>query len=134
MGINSTEVAYMMGQMGTAMRRTAGASYEPPAGKMVVAIQVVKGIAKFDILTPINDGVASDNSSANAMFVSTDASASGVDSVDALHGTNNQHVVAGTSNGTQFAEGVTFFGRYSKVKLANAATIIMYLADKPKKY
>ena len=133
MGINSTEVAYMMGQMGTAMRRTAGATYEPPAGKMIVAIQVVKGTARFDILTPINDGVRG-TTSANAMFVSTDASASGVDSVDALHGTNNQHVVAGSANGTQFAEGITFFGRYSKVKLANSATIIMYLADKPKKY
>jgi hypothetical protein len=51
MGINSTEVAYGFGQMGSAHSQTAGNTITPPTGKVIVAVQFLDDIS-LSTLTP----------------------------------------------------------------------------------
>ena len=51
MGINSTEVAYGFGQLGSGYLDDTGA-LTPPTGKVIVAIQVILGI--FTLLSDLN--------------------------------------------------------------------------------
>tara|TARA_R100000458_G_C8236343_1_gene216600 strand:+ start:20 stop:358 length:339 start_codon:yes stop_codon:yes gene_type:complete len=51
MGINSTEVAYNFGQMGSAHSQTAANTITPPTGKVIVAVQFLDDIS-LSTLTP----------------------------------------------------------------------------------
>jgi hypothetical protein len=51
MGINSTEVAYGFGQMGSAHSQQTANSITPPTGKVIVAIQFLE-TCSLDVLTP----------------------------------------------------------------------------------
>ena len=55
MGLNSTEVAFGFGQMGSAYLADTGA-YTPPTGKVIVSIQILDDATKFAVLTPDTSG------------------------------------------------------------------------------
>ena len=124
MGINSQDVAYNFGQMGSAFLKTAATAYTAPAGKVIVAIQSVHKTTgpKFTKLTADND--------ANAYFIRSNTSNGGLNVSAATDGTNGANVAATF----EFAPGTTLFGRWTDVTLANNSAIVMYLADKQKKY
>ena len=104
MGINSTEVAFGFGQMGSAYLADQDA-YTPPTGKVVVAITILDSATKFAVLTP-------------------DTSAY----TDGTTGAAGTGVSAYIGTSTTFPVGITLYGRWTTVDLG-AGSVILYLAD-----
>ena len=120
MGINSTEVSYGFGQMGSAFLKDT-AAFTPPTGKVVVAIQILE-TTDFDALTPDTSGYelsGGDASGAGAAFI-------GTTSPVAANGTNADQIA--TDGTDRFGGGTVLFGRWTNVQLASGK-IIMYFGE-----
>jgi hypothetical protein len=119
MGINSTEVAYGFGQMGSAYLADTDA-YEPPAGKVIVAITVLTDTTKFAELVPDTagylDGTTGADINGSTAYVGT--------SVVGANGTNADPIATATT----FKAGISLVGRWTKVDLG-AGSVLLYLAD-----
>jgi hypothetical protein len=111
MGINSQEVAYHFGQMGSAYLDDAGA-FTPPTGKVIVAITVLSQV-KFTTLTPSND------TGSNTYFAGTSVTAAATG-----NGVNAEAIASGDA----FPTGVTIFGKWSACTLA-AGSAILYFGE-----
>ena len=110
MGINSTEVAYNFGQLGSAhMHNDNGEDLTPPDGMVIVAITMLDNTV-FDKLTAdtSNSVVYSGNESENAYFGIANGNTGG-----------NGEVV---DTGITFPKGLTIFGRWTVVSLNAAQT------------
>ena len=121
MGINSTEVAYGFGQLGS-MISTTTATLTPPTGKVFVAITMLA-----DTVFNATNGLVADNSIANGLeYVGTDDAAHDA----ALSPDLGESGVGGQVADTiTFPKGVTIYGRWTKV-INNAATpILLYLGN-----
>ena len=95
--MNSQEVAYQFGQLGSAHTQTAANTITPPSGKVIVAITFLDGLA-LSALTPVQlDG-------ADTYFGYT-----------ATANTGGSSEVLDTS--VVFPKGVTIYGRWSNVSL-----------------
>ncbi len=120
MGINSTEVAFGFGQMGSAYLADQDA-YTPPTGKVVVAITILDSATKFAALTPDTsayiDGTTGAAGTGASAYIGTTA-------VVGANGTNADAI--GTS--TTFPVGITLYGRWTTVDLG-AGSVVLYLAD-----
>jgi len=99
MGINSTEVSYGFGQLGSGFVDDNGA-FTPPAGMVIVAIQM---LADTSIATLTPEVVA-------------DAAYMGTVTQVALNGGNSEPI----SSTTVFPKGITLFGRWSTVTTTGA--------------
>ena len=107
MGINSTEVSYGFGQMGSGYLDTTEA-LTPPTGKVIVAVSVIAN-AKFSRLT-------ADTSQGNdAAFIGTAAQVAG-------NGTNSEAIAAAD----EFGKGATLYGRWTACTLASGTVIVYY--------
>ena len=112
MGINSTEVAYHFGQMGSAYLDDTGA-FTPPTGKVIVAITVLSQV-KFTTLTPSND------TGSNTYFAGTSVTAAATG-----NGVNAEAIASGDA----FPTGVTIFGRWSACTLVTGGSAILYFGE-----
>jgi len=107
MGINSTEVAYGFGQMGSVFTNVA-TQVVPPTNRIIVAIQMLADTT-FDELSPENGtagicvGDAAGEKGVGATTTPDGAGASGGQIINA----------AGDSNLTVFPKGAMIFGRWS---------------------
>ena len=121
MGINSTEVTYGFGQMGSAYVAATG-QYTPPVGKIVVAITILD-VTGFTTLT--GDTTQYANTAGTLPTGATNAGTAFVQStsVDA-QGANDSNV----ANSVQFPKGITIFGRWTAVTPKDNG-ILVYLAD-----
>ena len=111
MGINSTEVTYGFGQMGS-MFNDGTAAMTPPTNKVFVAITMLT-----DCTFDSSGGLKADNDSAGAglEYIGTEAVSSG--------GGGLQVDVSNT-----FPKGVTIYGRWTEIDPA-AGTCIAYIGD-----
>jgi len=128
MGINSTEVAYQFGQHGSGHMKSATDLY-PPTGKVIVAITMLENI-KFEA----TNGLVADDT-----YVDVTTAAASEDGV-AYFGTGSQVLPNGedndgdavtsvaVANTVEFPKGVTIYGRWTRVALADSYThgIIVY--------
>jgi hypothetical protein len=105
MGINSTEVAYGFGQMGSGFVDDTGA-FTPPTGKVIVAVQFISD-STITTLTAVNDG---------------DEAYFGTGTQTANNGANSEAI----DSGNTFPAGVTVFGRYSALTLATGSAIVYF--------
>lgn len=105
MGINSTEVAYGFGQMGSGFVDDTGA-FTPPTGKVIVAIQFISD-STLTRLEAVNEG---------------DEAYFGTQGQTANNGANSERV----DSGNTFPAGVTVFGRYSALTLATGSAIAYF--------
>ena len=111
MGINSTEVAYGFGQLGSAHTQTAANTITPPSGKVIVAITFLDNLA-LSALTPVQ-----------------------VYGADTYFGYTATANTAGNSEildtSVTFPKGLTIYGRWSDVSLnANSDHgILIYFGD-----
>ena len=103
MGINSTEVSYGFGQMGSAFS-DADAAFTPPTGKVIIAIAFLEDTT-LTSLTPVNG--------TEEYFVGSTVVATA-----AGNGLNAQAI----DSGTVFPAGFTMFGRWSSVDPSAAST------------
>tara|TARA_R100001463_G_scaffold43145_1_gene90172 strand:+ start:451 stop:786 length:336 start_codon:yes stop_codon:yes gene_type:complete len=97
MGINSTEVAYGFGQLGSAHTQTAANTITPPSGKVIVAITFLDNLA-LSALTPVQVN------GADTYFGYT-----------ATANTSGNSEIIDTS--VTFPKGLTIYGRWSDVSL-----------------
>ena len=111
MGINSTEVAYQFGQLGSGHLQAGSSALTPPTGKVIVAITFLDEIALSALIPEQVYGVDT--------YFGTSSTAN----------TANNSVVIDTS--TKFPKGVTIYGRWSSVTM-NASSdhgIICYFGE-----
>mgnify|MGYP003670603682 CR=1 FL=1 len=120
--MNSTEVAYGFGQMGSAYLSGTSA-YTPPTGKIIVAITFI-GAGGFTTLTgdtslygQADGGLPTNASNPGTAFIQTTAVVA--------NGTGAVNVPTG---GSLFPEGVTLFGRWTTLTLSGGSAVL-YLAD-----
>jgi len=107
MGINSTEVSYAFGQLGSLyLADTNGA--DAPTGKVFVAITVVED-CEFQALTAAND-------TGSGLEYIGSAAAYSSDGGDVI------------PNDVSFQTGLTIYGRWSSIDLASGR-IIAYIGD-----
>ena len=122
MGINSTEVSYGFGQMGSLIVDTNTAA-TPPAGKVFVAIQFLT-----DTTFDSSGGLVADNNVANGLeYIGTEAAAhDAVLSPD--RGESGTGGVQVDSSNT-FPKGMTIYGRWTEIDLNSTGTVIAYIGD-----
>ena len=106
MGINSTEVSYGFGQIGSGFTDTTG-SLRPPSGRVIIAIQFVSD-SSFSLLEQ-----------------------STADAENAYIGTRTQDsdLQPGSleiDSGNTFGAGTVIFGRWGEIRLATGSVIAYY--------
>ena len=122
MGINSTEVAYGFGQMGSVFNNTASA-ITPPTGKVFVAITFLT-----DTTLNTTAGLVADNDDANGLeYVGTGTAAHNetVGSETTITGGGGKAVVTATT----FPKGITIYGRWTKLTTVTSGQYIAYIGD-----
>ena len=113
MGINSTEVAYGFGQMGSAFTDEDGA-VTPPAGRVIVAITFLEDTT-LTALTPAQDMLLDGTTGAD---LAGSAISFGSTTALAVNGGNAAEI----DSATVFPKGLTIYGRWSSVDPSAAST------------
>ena len=122
MGINSTEVAYGFGQMGSGHIKAAATDLMPPAGSVIVAITMLADVS-FAVLTAdthLNgSNVAAKQGGDGTAYIGTGTQilANGIDADDT---DTVESVVVATS--VVFPKGLTIYGRWTSVSLQADST------------
>ena len=122
MGINSTEVSYGFGQMGSVFNNTVSA-ITPPTSKVFVAITFLT-----DTTLNTTDGLVADNDAGNGLeYVGTGTAAHDetVGSETSVTGGGGKAVVTATT----FPKGVTIYGRWTKITTVTSGQYIAYIGD-----
>ena len=132
MGINSTEVSYGFGQMGSVFNDTAN-PMKAPTGKVFVAITFLA-----DVSLEAHGGLIAEQDAANGLeYISTeDASGNAQTAHDIAHG-SAATVRSGAGgvvvdNSQVFPKGLTIYGRWTEIHptaAASTAGIIAYIGD-----
>ena len=113
MGINSQEIAYSFGQMGSAFTDEIGA-ITPPAGRVIVAITFLEDTT-LTALTPATDMLLDGTTGAD---LAGSAISFGSPTALAVHGGNAAEI----DTATIFPKGLTIYGRWSGVNPSGAST------------
>jgi hypothetical protein len=128
MGINSTEVAYGFGQLGSAFTDTADNQLVPPTGKVFVAITFLAD-TQLETLGTNAGGLTADTSDPNIQYVGTDIAAHNLTdgNATAIEGELGQ-IIDGSNT---FPEGVTIYGRWTSIEIGNGKTgaLIAYIGE-----
>ena len=126
MGINSQEVAYGFGQMGSVFTDTADAPITPPTGKVFVAITFLAD-TQLELLATNAGGLTGDTSDPNAEYIGTDVAAHDAGSATTVTGTGGKII----DNANTFPKGVTIYGRFTSVEIGAGKTgaLIAYIGN-----
>ena len=128
MGINSTEISYAFGQMGSMFNNTASA-ITPPTGKVFVAITFLE-----DTTLNTTAGMVADNHTGTTPATAgpgleyvgvTAAHHLAVGSETEFSGGGGKAVVSTTV----FPKGVTVYGRWTKLTTINSGQYIAYIGQ-----
>tara|TARA_B100000902_G_C26862762_1_gene693814 strand:+ start:41 stop:430 length:390 start_codon:yes stop_codon:yes gene_type:complete len=129
MGINSTEVAYNFGQMGSIFNDSAN-PMKAPTGKVFVAIHFLE-----ETTLEAHGGLIAEQDSANGLeYISTeDASGNAQTAHDIAHGSSPTAVSGAgglvVDNSNTIPAGTIIYGRWTEVHATAAKMIIGYLGD-----
>ena len=121
MGINSTEVAYGFGQMGS-LFNDGTAACTPPTGKVFVAITMLADTT-FDTSAGL---VADNDTTAGIEYAGTNTAAH-----DAALSPDRGESGAGgdvIDNGNTFPKGITIYGRWTEIDVSSGS-IVAYIGD-----
>jgi len=128
MGINSTEVSYGFGQLGSAYTTSSSDAIKPPTGKVFVAVQMLTDTV-FDSSgglvaeQRVNNTITS--SVTNNVYIGTEAAANdlaaGSETVD--EGSGGKVVDSVT-----FPKGVVIYGRWSEIDVSDGS-VVAYIGD-----
>jgi len=128
MGINSTEVSYGFGQMGSMFNDSTN-PLKAPINKVIIAITMLT-----DCTFAASGGLQAEQDSANGLeYISTlDAGGGAQTAHDIAHGSASTAVsgagglVVDASN--VFPKGITIYGRWTQIDPATG-TVIAYIGD-----
>ena len=128
MGINSTEVSYGFGQLGSAYTTASSDAIKPPTNKVFVAITMLADTV-FDDSSGLVAQIPGSN--ANDIYIGTDQPAhdlaAGSETVDEGSG----GVIIGGSteaDAITFPAGITIYGRWTEIDVYSGK-IIAYIGD-----
>ena len=121
MGINSTEVSYGFGQMGSVFN-DGTAAMTPPANKVFVAITMLDNTT-FDTSAGL---VADNDTTAGLEYIGTDTAAHNTVYSPDLGESGAGGVIVDVSN--TFPKGITIYGRWTSINPASGL-IIAYIGD-----
>ena len=126
MGINSTEVAYNFGQLGSVFTDTANTPITPPTGKVFVAITFLQD-TQLELLATNAGGLTADTSDPNAEYIGTDVAAHDAGTATTITGTGGKII----DNSNTFPKGVTIYGRFTSVEIGDAkvGSLIAYIGN-----
>ena len=126
MGINSTEVSYNFGQLGSVFTDTTNAPITPPTGKVFVAITFLQD-TQLELLATNAGGLTADTSDPNAEYIGTDVAAHDAGTATAVTGTGGKII----DNSNTFPKGVTIYGRFTSVEIGNGkvGALIAYIGN-----
>ena len=126
MGINSTEVSYGFGQLGSMFTDTADNQINPPTGMVFVAITFLAD-TQLELLGTNAGGLTADTSDANIQYIGTDVAAHNLTDGNAttIEGELGQII----DNTNTFPAGITIYGRWTSVEIGNGknGALIAYL-------
>jgi len=130
MGINSTEVSYGFGQLGSVFVYGSG-DQKPPTGKVFVAITFLTD-TKFDT----SGGLVADNDSDNGLEYIGSAFARDTDGSvdDAAHDETSPTATLGqggvaVTDSHVFPKGVTIYGRWTNLNANSTSSYIAYIGN-----
>ena len=122
--MNSQEVSYQFGQLGSAHITAAANTVTPPNGMVIVAVQFLDD-NKVDVLTPDNNTSVKYGSNAinTKAFVGSPIDAAG----DATQANTNGNSIA-IDTAVEFPKGITIYGRWTEFSLATSGDngVILY--------
>jgi hypothetical protein len=128
MGINSTEVSYGFGQMGSAYTTASSDAIKPPTGKVFVAVQILE-----DTVFDSSGGLVAEQrvnntitgSVTNNVYIGTEAAANdlaaGSETVD--EGSGGKVVDSVT-----FPKGIVIYGRFTEIDV-DSGSVVAYIGD-----
>ena len=123
MGINSTEVSYGFGQMGSMFSDTTTTPMVPPAGKVFVAIHFLEATT-----LATSGGLVAQNNIANGIeYAGTDTAAHDAVLSPDLNESGTGGTVIDVSN--TIPAGTIIYGRYTQVKAGSNKMIIAYIGN-----
>ncbi len=128
MGINSTEVAYHFGQLGSAYTTSSSDAITPPTNKVFVAITMLA-----DTVFDSSGGLIAEipGSNASDIYIGTDQPAhdlaSGSETTDEGSG---GLIIGGSAEGdaVTFPKGVTIYGRWTEIDVYSGK-VIAYIGE-----
>jgi len=128
MGINSTEVSYGFGQLGSVFTDTADNAIKPPTGKVFVAITFLAD-TQLEVLSTNAGGLTADTTDPNIQYIGTDVAAHNLTATNAtaVEGELGQIV----DNSNTFPKGITIYGRWTSVEIGTGKTgaLIAYIGE-----
>ena len=128
MGINSTEVSYGFGQLGSAYTTASSDAIKPPTNKVFVAITMLADTV-FDSSgglvaeQRVNNTISS--SVTNNIYIGTEAAAN-----DLADGSETVDEGSGglVVDSVDFPAGITLYGRWTEIDVADGA-VVAYIGD-----
>ena len=117
MGINSTEVSYAFGQLGSAYTTSSSDAIKPPTNKVFVAITMLS-----DTVFDSSSGLVSTEPT---KYVNTETAAN---DLSAGSETTDQGSGGKVVDGVTFPKGITIYGRWNEIDV-NTGSIIAYIGD-----
>ena len=123
MGINSTEVSYGFGQLGSAYTTASSDAIKPPTNKVFVAITMLT-----DCTFDSSGGLKADNDSAGAglEYIGTEAAAHNLSVGSETTSSGSGGLQVDVSN--TFPKGLTIYGRWTEIDPASGS-LIAYIGD-----
>ena len=130
MGINSTEVSYHFGQLGSVYTTASSDAIKPPTGKVFVAITMLDDTI-FDDSGGLVAETRVNGSVTNNIYAGTEAAAHNLTaSSETVDEGSGGVIVGGTteSDAVTFPVGVTIYGRYTQIDVYSGA-VIAYIGE-----
>ena len=134
MGVNSTEVAYGFGQLGSVYTTASSDAVKPPTNKVFVAVQMLADtifddtgglIAEQRVNNTITTSVT------NNVYIGTEAAANDLaDGSETVDEGSGGVIIGGTTEADKvtFPKGLTIYGRWNEIDVYSGA-VIAYIGD-----
>ena len=134
MGINSTEVSYGFGQLGSVYTTASSDAIKPPTNKVFVAVTMLSDTIFDDVgglvaEQRVNNTITS--SVTNNVYIGTEAAANDLAEADiTVDEGSGGLIIGGTTeaDAVTFPKGMTIYGRYTEIDVYSGA-VIAYIGD-----
>jgi len=134
MGINSTEVSYGFGQLGSVYTTASSDAIKPPTNKVFVAVTMLSDTIFDDAgglvaEQRVNNTITS--SVTNNVYIGTEAAANDLAEADiTVDEGSGGLIIGGTTeaDAVTFPKGMTIYGRYTEIDVYSGA-VIAYIGD-----
>ena len=130
MGINSTEVSYQFGQLGSAYTTASSPAITPPTNKVFIAITMLAdtvfessgGLVAERVVVP-GTTTSDPNTQTGDIYISTEQPAHDLGAATTDEGTGGLVV-----DNVSFPLGVTIYGRWNQIDV-NSGSVVAYIGD-----